>query len=55
MFEKDDKAIRLALSVSEENDRRIVDQAESSEAERLHQLAMNPDATVRRECGLPRR
>ena len=55
MFGKDDKTIQLALSMSPEDDAEIVRGAEQAEAERLHRLAMNPEATIRQECGIPRR
>jgi hypothetical protein len=55
MFDKDDRKTRLALSLSPLNDERIVTDAGSMDAERLHQLAMNPRGILRREAGIPKR
>jgi hypothetical protein len=55
MFEKNDRGVRLAMSMSPENDRRIEGNDMAAEAERLHRLAMSPEQTIRAAAGVPRR
>lgn len=55
MFKDNIEDINLAFSKCVEQDARITGLASMQQAEKLHRMAMDPDAAMRAEKGLPKR